>query len=412
MLQDIARRARANPFWTMAALLLVPIAFGAYAGFRVLTEGLVVTNLRDLAPWGQWIVADLTFSGLAAGAFAFSALAYLLRRDRFRPMAQMAVFIALLGDGGAMLALLMDIGQPIRFWHPWVYWQRGSMLWLVTISISIYFGIVLLEVFPTVAGLPLIGRVLGRRVHGALQGLGHWLHRLAPVFALVGMVFYMTHQSSLGATYGVVAGRAAPFHTTMPIFFIVSSTAAGIAFTVMMTLLVQWLGRRVLVPREVLFEAGQMAGAILLVYLYMRFWDASVSAYGYTPGLSEAQITLTTSDKFAIPFWVWEMGLGGLGAAIFLLWARMRRSISMLAVGAGLAIAGLVANRWNTTMLAFTEPLTDNPPVTDPLVVNYVPNAMEWGVTLGVLAALSLVFALGMRYLPAFKGKAPRAAEE
>ena len=51
-----------------------------------------------------------------------------------------------------------------------------------------------------------------------------------------------------------------------------------------MTLIVQWLSRRTMVPDRILFGAGQISGAVLLIYLYMRFWDTTAGNYGYVPG--------------------------------------------------------------------------------------------------------------------------------
>ena len=76
----------------------------------------------------------------------------------------------------------------------------------------------------------------------------------------------------------------------------------------------------------------------------------------------------------------------------------------LLYIGCGLAALGLVANRWNTTMLAFTQPLTEDVPMTDPLVTVYTPAWTEWAATCGVVAFLLLAFSIGMRYFPAFKG--------
>ncbi len=391
---------RRHPFWAWVAVLLVFVVAGLYAAFQVFTRGLVVTNPSDLAPWGLWIVVDLSSIALSAGAFSLSALAHLLGREDFKPLARVAVFIGILGYTGALMSLLLDIGRPDRFWHPLVFWQIHSMLWEVTLSVALYFNVLVLEVFPMVVELPFLAR------YKWLNRLGHRIHRFAPALAVVGMGISLLHQSSLGGTYGIVAGRASLFRPTMPLLFIVSAVAAGMAFAVQMTLIVQWLGRRILVPRKVLFQVGQIAGAILLIYLYMRFWDSTTGNYGYVPGRSEAETTLTTG-MFGLSFWGWEVILGGVVAAILLIVARPRQDVTMLLIGAGLTIAGIVANRWNTTMLAFTQPLTVNPAVTDPLVVNYTPSLIEWATAIGIVASLTLVFSLGMRYLPVFRGLAP-----
>jgi molybdopterin-containing oxidoreductase family membrane subunit len=278
------------------------------------------------------------------------------------------------------------------------------MLWEVTLSVALYFNVLILEVFPMVVELPIFARFKW------LNRLGHRVHRFAPVLAILGMGISLLHQSSLGGTYGVVAGRASLFRATMPLLFIVSAVAAGIAFTVQMTLIVQWLRQRIIVPRKVLFQAGQIAGAILLVYLYMRFWDSTTGNYGYVPGRSEAD-TLLTTGTFGLSFWGWEIVLGGLVAAALLISARRFNSIALLMVGSGLAMSGIIANRWNTTMLAFTQPLTVGPATTIPLVASYTPSLVEWMTSLGIVAGLTLLFSLGMRYLPAFKGVLPQPVE-
>lgn len=394
----MAKRLHFNLFWLWIAFLLVPIAVGLYAALLIFTQGLVVTGLKDGVPWGLWITLDLSCIGLSAGAFSLSAVTYLLGREAYKPLARVAVFIGLLGYSGALMALILDIGRPDRFWHGWVYWNTHSMLWEVTMCITLYFSVLLLEVFPMVMELPFLARF--KRLHN----LAHRVHRFAPVLAVLGLCLSLLHQSSLGGTYGVVIGRAALFRATMPLLFIVSAIAAGMSFSVHMTLLVQWLKKRTLVPNAVLFEVGQLAGAILLVYLYMRFWDSTAGSYGYVPGRTEADSVLM-SGPFAVSFWAWEMILGGLVAATLLIRARGRQSIVMLMVGSGLVLAGLIANRWHTTMLAFTQPLSTNPPLTDPLVTPYTPAWTEWATALAVVAGLTLVFSLGMRYLPAFKGE-------
>jgi Ni/Fe-hydrogenase subunit HybB-like protein len=67
-------------------------------------------------------------------------------------------------------------------------------------------------------------------------------------------------------------------------------------------------------------------------------------------------------------------------------------------------MSGIDANRWNTTMLAFTLPLTTEPYLTIPAVVHYTPSLVEWAASLGIVAGLTLVFSLGAKFLPAFHG--------
>jgi len=388
---------QAKMFWLWIAFLVVIICAGLVAVFVVFTQGLVVTNMSDSSPWGLWIILDLSCIGLAAGAFTISAITYLLGRDTFQPLARIAVFVGLLGYSGALMALIVDIGRPDRFWHGWVFWNSHSMLWEVTMCITLYFSVLLLEVFPLVVEHPFFDRF------GWLQHIAHRIHRFAPVLAVFGLCLSLLHQSSLGATYGVVIGRSALWRSTMPLLFIVSAAAVGMAFTVHVTLIVQWFKQRTLVPLHVLFEVGQIAGGVLLFYLYMRFWDTTAGTYGYVPGRSEAENVLINGE-FAVSFWAWEMILGGVLAAFLLIQARIRQSVLSLLVGSGLAMAGLIANRWHTTLLAFTQPLTENPRVTNTIETVYTPAVSEWMIVFAIIAILALVFSLGMRFLPVYEG--------
>jgi len=385
-------------FWFWLAALLMPIGIGLYYGISVLWNGLGETALSDGVPWGLWIVFDLSFIALAAGAFSLSGICYLLGRKPFEPLARVAVFVGLLGYTGALLCLFVDIGRPDRFWHGWVYWNIHSMLWEVTMCITLYFSVLMLEVMPLVLEHPFFSR------WPRLQHFAHSVHRYAPVLAVMGLGLSLLHQSSLGGTYGVVIGRSHLFRATIPLLFIVSAVAAGISFTVHITLIVQWLKNRRLVPTQVLFEAGQIAGAVLLFYLYMRFWDTTAGNYGYVPGTSEA-FNVLMFGPFAVSFWTWEIVLGGILAAYLLIRAHRFQSITMLLIGSGLAMFGIVANRFHTTLIAFTQPLSTDPPVMDPLVTPYTPSIPEWAIALGILAGLTFVFSLGMRFLPAFQGE-------
>jgi formate dehydrogenase iron-sulfur subunit len=69
-------------FWTPANLLLAALmAFGVLSFIARFTRGLGgSTGLSDSFPWGLWIVFDLVWIAIAAGAFATAGIIYVLRR--------------------------------------------------------------------------------------------------------------------------------------------------------------------------------------------------------------------------------------------------------------------------------------------------------------------------------------------
>lgn len=376
-------------------VLGIVLAFGVFTMIRIFIEGLGITNLTNQVPWGLWITVDLSSIALSGGAFFLSALVYIAGVKRLMPAARLGVFVGLLGYGAALCTLLLDIGRPDRFYHPLMFWNTHSMLWEVTMCIVLYFSVLTLEVFPLVTTLPFFERL------PRVRQMAHQVHKAAPVLAFLGLFLSLLHQSSLGATYGVIVARPIWFRPTMPLMFVTSAIAAGPAMIVMLGLLVGWIRRREVVPRDVLFEVGRIAAVVLLIFLYMRFWDAMAGNYGYVPMRSEATKVLS-QGPMSLSFWTWEIVLGGVVAAGLMLYASSVRSEAALFVGAGLTVLGLIMNRWHTTMIGFLTPLSTDPPLAYPLAPTYTPAWTEWAVAVGIIAGVALVFTLGMRYLPAF----------
>ena len=216
MNQKIKLHRAAFPLWV--ALLTLLMLAGLAAAIMVLVQGLVLTNLTDLVPWGLWIGIDLSAIALSAGAFSLSAAVYLLGWKQLASLARTAVFIGLLGYSMAMMTLLMDIGRPDRFWHAIVFWNIHSPLWEVTMCVVLYFSVLLLEVAPIFGGASWF-KQRWPRLAGKLQHI----HKFAPVLAIAGLFFSLLHQSSLGATYGVLKARPIWYKPSLAVLFIVSA---------------------------------------------------------------------------------------------------------------------------------------------------------------------------------------------
>ena len=193
MTPKIKLHRAAFPLWI--GLLVLLMATGLTAGIIVLLQGLVVTNLTDLVPWGLWIGIDLSAIALSAGAFTLSAAVYLLGWKHLQPIARTAVFVGLLGYSMAMLCSFMDIGRPDRFWHAVAYWNVHSPLWEVTMCVMLYFTVLSLEVAP-IFGEASWFKARWPKIAERL----HHIHKFAPILAIAGLAFSLLHQSSLGAT--------------------------------------------------------------------------------------------------------------------------------------------------------------------------------------------------------------------
>ncbi len=384
-------------------LLALLLTVGALSFYTVFRDGLVVTNLTDNIPWGLWITVDLSAIALGAGAFALSAVVYLFKLDRFRPIVRLAVLVGIIGYTAALLTLVADIGQPDRFWHPWVYWNVHSVLWEITMCITIYLAILTIEFAPTVSESRLFAK------WPVISRVGHSVYRLAPALAVAGLLISLLHQSSLGATYGVLKARPIWFKPSMPILFIISAMAVGPAVTMAAAYIIEWVTGRRTVSHKLLRTIARFSGLALLVYLYVRLWDlAAVTYYGSTPGASSAMRMLNEFTPYGFGFWVGEIILGVIIPAIFFLLPRFNRNPLNLVLGSGLAALGIIVNRWIVTVSGLVVPLSYSPGTAIQLEPgSYSPSLVEWGVVAGVIGYALLIFTLGVLLLPLFKVQGP-----
>lgn len=374
------------------------LAIGLSAALYVFIRGLEVTNMSDTVPWGLWITIDLSSIALGAGAFTLSAIVYLFGLKRFQPVVRLAVFVGFIGYTSALLTLVMDIGRPDRFWHPWVYWNVHSVLWEITWCITIYLTIMIFEFLPVVTEAPFFNR--WPWIHKGAQ----LLHKAAPVLALLGLGVSLLHQSSLGATYGIIKSRPIWFKPSMPIMFIISAVATGPAVTMAIAYLIEWVTGKRTIPHNILRTISRFSGFGLLIYGYIKFWDlAAITYYGRTPAVSEAIYMLNQQTPYNFGFWVGEIIIGIAIPVILFLVPRFNKNPLNLVLGAFLAMIGIILNRWNVTVSGLFVPLSYSPGTQYVLPPgSYFPNFVEWGVAIGIVGYMLTMLTLGVRFLPLF----------
>jgi Ni/Fe-hydrogenase subunit HybB-like protein len=391
--KKILKMPRFSPWFAWVSFLSIVIAGGAAAGLLVFWKGLVVTNLTNLVPWGLWITIDLTSIAVSAGAFSLCAVVYLLGLKKFQPVARTATFIGLLGYSMAILTLLLDIGRPDRFWHSMVFWNEHSLLWEVTMCVTLYLGVLLLETLPIFANLEWLRSRWPKLAEKMSQA-----HHFAPYLAIAGLALSMLHQSSLGALYGVLKARPLWYRPDISLLFIISAVAGGMALTVFASMLSARLTRRANVDDDLLGRVSQIIGWILVLYLYFRFWDALSMTYTYQPGRTEG-LNLLTGGALSFNFWVGEILLGIVVPMVILINKRTRAMPFWRMLALLLVVGGVAAYRWDTNISGLMIVLSYLPGQPTIGYTTYRPSLIEFLAGAGILSYGLLAFSLGVRYL-------------
>jgi Ni/Fe-hydrogenase subunit HybB-like protein len=393
------------PYWI--TLLIIGILFGLVGAFTVLRDGLQVTGLSNAIPWGLWITVDLSAIAMGGSAFVFGAIVYILSIKRFEVIGKLAVLLGFLGYSTAGMVLLFDLGQPLRFWHPIVFWQPHSLLWEVTMCVVLYLSVLMAETLPIVLEHPVFHihpwltrfPILGRLVN-FVHKMAHWLHSISPILAVAGVTLSLLHQASLGATYSVLAGRGIWFNQSAPVQFVFSAMSGGIALLFLSSVFIFRVMRPRQVSDEALLDVARIAGGMTLLLTYLRIWDWAVTNYySFNSTIFLQTEILDTISPYTLSFWLGQALLPIIAGSI-LLAAKQIRNFRLLMAVSVIPVLAAILTRWNYNFAGLIASISYDPFTPTVILNSYTPTWVEFSVATLVLSYWLLMFSLAARYLP------------
>ncbi|HET8540405.1 MAG TPA: 4Fe-4S dicluster domain-containing protein [Anaeromyxobacter sp.] len=414
--------AIARKLWTPANVLLAALmAFGALSFAARFALGLGgSTHLSDTWAWGLWIVFDLVWIAVAAGAFATAGIIYVFRREDLYSVGRSAVLMGLLSYSFVTVTLVADLGLPWHFWQLGVQAPEHSAMFEVSWCVGLYVTILALEFMPVaferwhmqkamarwrsgaplwvVVSVTLFVYLMSRSLAWAglafaVFGLLAWAFRPkgegkpVPIMLAIAAVTLSTmHQSSLGSLFLLMPDKldARWWSPALPVYFFLSSVAAGLALVVLVEVWIAKAWGRALRVAQ-LASLGKLCFWSLLAYEALRVGDLAVR------GQLGAALDGPRAALLAA-----ELVLGGVVPLAILGARKLRERPAALFWGALLACGGVVLNRANVVVFAME--LRGQMPQDAPQA--YLPSAFEWGVSAGLIAATIFLFGWAARNMP------------
>src|SRR5687768_1191368 len=141
--------------WT--GLLIFLCLIGAFAYYRQLRYGLIVTNMGDYVSWGIYISNFVFFVAISLVGSLITAILRLVNVHWATPLTRIAEIIAVSAIIFASLIIIVDMGRPERLFNLMLHGRIQSPIMWDVIVISTYFVIsLLLLYFPLLPDLKIL----------------------------------------------------------------------------------------------------------------------------------------------------------------------------------------------------------------------------------------------------------------
>jgi len=349
-----------------------------------------VTNLSNQYPWGIWIGLDVALGvALAAGGFTTAALGHILHKDKYHAIVRPALLTAALGYTFVAVSVMTDLGRWYYIWHPLIMWNGNSALFEVGICVMIYLSVLYIEFLPIVAER-FIGRVnlpgflssFNKSIDKLLRFLDRILDKTMFIFIIAGVVLSCLHQSSLGTLMIISGQKMHPLWQTpvLPLLFLLSAISVGFPMVIFESI-ISARSFKLKPETDILKGLADIIGPLLAIYLAFKIGDMVIrQSFVYLMEIN------TVSVLFTIELVV------GIIVPLRMFFSRtMTKSIPGLFIASCLVIFGVLLNRLNNFVVAYTPPYATGP---------YIPSVGEILVTLGFVALEVLIYRAAVMIFP------------
>jgi Ni/Fe-hydrogenase subunit HybB-like protein len=394
--------------WT--GLLILICLVGAYAYYRQLTKGLVVTNMRDYVSWGIYISNFVFFVAISLVGSLITAVLRLANVHWSTPLTRIAEIIAVSAIVFASLIIVVDMGRPERFMNLFIHGRLQSpIMWDVVVIGTYFFISILLLYFPLLPDLKIliankarsstwlnrVYRFMGSFWKGSLGQFKISNRAITILCVTIIPVAFAIHTVTswlFATTY-----RPGWDSTNFGAYFISGAFLVGAGGVVVAMYVFRRYYHLQRYITDLHFDKmGRIVVLLALLYLYFNINEYLIPAFKMKKP-EESHLTNLFAGEFALVFW-FAILVGMIIPIIILLTRAGRKPLPMFVVGI-MIVVGAWFKRYlivTPTLLHPFLPMHDVPESYH----HYFPSWEEWAIAMGSLAGALLIITFFARIFP------------
>jgi len=272
---------------------------------------------------------------LSAGSFILSTLAYGFGIEKYKPIGKVGVVLATVLLILAPVNLFLDLEQPFRFWHLFLY---------LRITSPITWGSFLLTLYP-----------LNCMIYGYFMFTGD--AKKTKFFGLIGIPLALLVHGYTGFILALGKARILWNTAIMPPIFLISAMVSGIAMMILVVVIKGYFfSHERKVDTGLCFDLAKMLAWAIIVDLAFIATDILVLLTSHTEAYLAAIMLLKGSMSHL--FIGVEIILGSIVPLFFLLFPPTKKRLSLIILSSVLVMIGIFTMRYVMVMGGLNIPLS------------------------------------------------------
>lgn len=362
-----------------AVAVLAAVALAGLISFAIsYLRGHQVFGSNNAIPWGLPIVIAIYLIGLSAGSLILSSLTYVFGQEAYKPIARVAVFLAVVLIFGAMVAIAVDLGRPEKSWRLFMFFYLNNMTSMFALNGILYGGYFVIS-------LTYLGAILANQLK--------WVKRIGILAVCWAVLVHM----GTGAIFGFIATREIFYSPMKPFEFLAAAMVSGLALLIIAVVLTLRFSKRSM-GQEVVFTLGRLLSALIVLLVILVVVDKLT--HFYSPNRDATVFLLT--GRYSWLFWAGQVGLAYIVPLIILFHPKARKTIKWIMIAAASVVIGIFFERLALVIPGLAYPL------------HYYPGHIEgvWGevgsfpilpteviLSIGMFAFLGVLYFLGLKFM-------------
>jgi Ni/Fe-hydrogenase subunit HybB-like protein len=282
----------------------------------------VLYNIGHQEAFGLFIAIYFYLTGLSAGSFILSTLAYGFGMKQYKPLGRIGIVMATALLIIAPLFLLFHIGVPFRAWHLFVYLNFAS---------PITWGSFLLVLYP-----------INCIIYGYFMFKEDM--KLTRIFGLIGIPLAISVHGYTGFILAFGKARALWNTALMPLLFLVSAIVSGIALMILVCIIKdRFFSKEKKVNTGLITNLGKLLAWTIIFDLFLVGCDIIVLSISHSDAQAAAHILI--GGEFSFLFLVIENLLGKIVPFILLTVPRFR-TLATVIIASILVVIGIFFMRY------------------------------------------------------------------